>query len=190
MDHKNEDWNIIGDSQPLWKAIKDNTTILNNLYGLIQKIERQQDVHAEKLESLQKSTNEIQDKMYQNLKNIDANIKEIDVDIEDFEKEIDNMKVEMKDTKNTLMENRQIFTSIMDKFMKMEIEEIKPILNKINNAQNMNANSILLPSFEKTIEQNRLWRLYSNNFRQNTSVNTTNILSQFAHANNKNNVSL
>ena len=98
--------------------------------------------------------------------------------------------MKMKDTKNTLMENRQIFTSIMDKFMKMEIEEIKPILNKINNAQNMNTNSILLPSFEKTIEQNRLWRLYSNNFRQNTSVNTTNILSQFAHANNNNNVSL
>jgi methionine synthase II (cobalamin-independent) len=180
MDHKNEEWNIIGDSQPLWKAIKDNSIVLNNLYNLIQKIEKQQEIQAERLESLQKTTTEIQDKMYQNLKNIDDNIKEIDIDIEDFEKEIDNMKVEMKETKITLMENREIFTGVMDKFMKLEIEEIKPILNQINNAQKIKANSIILPSFEKTIEQNRLWRLYSNNFRQNTSLNTSNILTQLA----------
>ena len=84
MDHKNEEWNIVGDSQPLWKAIQDNSIVLNNLYKLIQKIERQQETQAQKLEELQKTTVELQDKMYQNLKNIDDNIKEIDVDIEDL----------------------------------------------------------------------------------------------------------
>lgn len=187
MDHKNEEWNIVGDSQPLWKAIQDNSIVLNNLFSIIQKIERQQEIHATSLESLQKTTNEIQDKMYQNLKNIDDNIKEIDLDIEDFEKEIDSMKNEMiftknemTNTKNTLMENRQIFTQVMEKFMKLETEEISPKLDQISRAQHITANSIILPSFEKTVEQNRLWRLYSNNFRQNTSLNTSNLLTQLS----------
>ena len=187
MDHKNEEWNIVGDPQPLWKAIHDNTILLNNLFSIIQKIERQQEMHTTSIESLQKTTNEIQDKMYQNLKNIDDNIKEIDLDIEDFEKEIDSMKNEMTNTKNemtntknTLMENRQIFTQVMEKFMKLEKEEISPKLDQISRAQHITANSIILPSFEKTVEQNRLWRLYSNNFRQNTSLNTSNLLTQLS----------
>ena len=69
----------------------------------------------------------------------------------------------------------------MDKFITLENDEIKPILNQINNNQTkMSNNSILLPSFEKTIEQNRLWRLYSNNFRQNVSTNTQNIVTQLS----------
>lgn len=182
MDHKNEEWNIVADSQPLWKAIQDNSIVLNNLYKLIQKIECQQQTHAQKLEELQKTTIELQDKMYLNLKNIDDNIKEIDLDIEDFEKEVDNMKCEMTNTKTTLMENREIFTKVMERFMKLETEEIKPKLDQISNQQQITANSIILPSFEKTIEQNRLWRLYSNNFRQNTSLNTSNLLTQLSLA--------
>jgi chromosome segregation ATPase len=68
-----------------------------------------------------------------NLKNIDANIKEIDHDIESFEKEIDNIKTEVSNTKTTLLENRNIFTCVMDKFMKLENEEIKPKLEMLTN---------------------------------------------------------
>ena len=89
-------------------------------------------------------------------------------------------KNEMTNTKNTLMENRQIFTQVMEKFMKLETEEISPKLDQISRAQHITANSIILPSFEKTVEQNRLWRLYSNNFRQNTSLNTSNLLTQLS----------
>ena len=180
MDHKNEEWNIVGDSQTLTKAIQDNSIVLNNLFSIIQKIERVQEIHATRLETLQKTTNEIQDKMNQNLKNIDNNIKEIDQDIEYFEKEIANTKNEIANTKNTLIENRQIFNEVMDKFMKLDTEDMNSKLNITSRAQHITANSIILPSFEKTVEQNRLWRLYSNNFRQNTSLNTSNLLTQFS----------
>lgn len=185
MDHKNkEEWTVIGDSQPLWKAIQDNSLVLNNLYKLILKIEKRQDEQAESLKKLQETTYEIQDKMYQNLKNIDENIREIDNDIEDFEKEVENVKQQMTDTKTTLMENREIFTKVMEKFMKLETEEIKPKLEQITNNQQIAANALILPSYEKTVEQNRLWRLYSNHYRQNTTQNNTNILTQLSLSNN------
>ena len=183
MSHNKEDWTIVQDSQPLWKEIHDNSLILNNLYKLILKIEKRQDEQADLLSKLQVTTTEIQDKMYQNLKNIDENIREIDTDIEDFEKEVENVKNQMVETRTTLMENREIFTKVMDKFMKLETEEIKPKLDFITNHQQITANALILPSYEKTLEQNRLWRLYSNHFRQNTSANQTNILTQLSLTN-------
>ena len=184
MDHKNrEDWTVIGDSQPLWKAIQENSLVLNNLYKLILKIEKRQDEQADTLIKLKDTTSEIQEKMYQNLKNIDENIREIDNDIEDFEKEVENVKQEISLTKTTLMENREIFTKVMEKFMKLETEEIKPKLEQITNQQQITANALILPSYEKTVEQNRLWRLYSNHYRQNTTLNNANILTQLSLSN-------
>jgi len=181
MDHKNkEDWTLIGDSQPLWKAIQENSAILNSLHKLILKIDKRQNEQADTLNKLEITTNEIQEKMYQNLKNIDENIREIDNDIEDFEKEVENVKYQMNETKNTLMENREIFTKVMEKFMKLENEEIKPKLEQITNNQQITTNALILPSYEKTVEQNRLWRLYSNHYRQNTILNNANILTQLA----------
>jgi hypothetical protein len=60
----------------------------------------------------------------------------------------------------------------MDNFIKYENNEIKPRLDQLTGGQ------IILPSIEKTIEQNRLWRLYSNNFRQNTAANISNLATQ------------
>jgi hypothetical protein len=159
MDHTKEEWTVV-----------ENNLILNNLFKLILKIEKQQELQAIQMDELQKITCEIQDKMNTNLKNIDDNMKEVDT-----------MKSVMSNTTKILMENREIFTKVMDKFIKYETEEIKPKLDQITQAQhNINANSIILPSFEKTVEQNRLWRLYSNNFRQNTSMNQSNLATQLS----------
>ena len=159
MDHTKEEWTVV-----------ENNLILNNLFKLILKIEKQQELQAIQMDELQKITCEIQDKMNTNLKNVGDNMKEVDT-----------MKSVMSNTTKILMENREIFTKVMDKFIKYETEEIKPKLDQITQAQhNINANSIILPSFEKTVEQNRLWRLYSNNFRQNTSMNQSNLATQLS----------
>ena len=101
-------------------------------------------------------------------------------------KEAETMKNVMSNTTKTLMENREIFTKVMDKFIKYETDEITPRLDQLTQAQhNINANSIILPSFEKTVEQNRLWRLYSNNFRQNSSTNHSNLATQLSLLQNK-----
>jgi hypothetical protein len=163
------------------KIIQENNYVLNNLFKLILKIEKQQELQAIQMDELQKITYEIQDKMNTNLKKIDDNMKEIDTDLADFEKEVDTMKSAMSNTTKTLMENREIFTKVMDKFIKYETDEITPRLDQITQAQhNINANSIILPTFERTIEQNRLWRLYSNNFRQNSSMNHSNLATQLS----------
>jgi hemerythrin-like domain-containing protein len=115
------------------------------------------------------------------MKNIDNDIEN---EINTIHNDMNIIKQENQDTRKTLMENREIFTQVMNKFINLENDEIKPILNQINNNQTkMSNNSILLPSFQKTVEQNRLWRLYSNNFRQNTSVNTQNIVTQLSLSN-------
>ena len=147
MDHKNEEWSII----------QENSLMLNNLLKLILKIERQQEIDALRLDELQKTVQDIQQKLSTN----------------DHRLEIDQMKIEMENTNKTLMENRAIFTNVMDNFIKYENNEIKPRLDQITGG-----GQIILPSFEKTIEQNRLWRLYSNNFRQNAVANTSNLATQ------------
>jgi hemerythrin-like domain-containing protein len=146
MDHKNEEWSII----------QENSLMLNNLLKLILKIERQQELDAMRLDELQKTVQDIQQKMT----------------VHDHRQEIDQMKNEMENTNKTLMENRAIFTNVMDNFIKYENNEIKPRLDQLTGGQ------IILPSIEKTIEQNRLWRLYSNNFRQNTAANVSNLATQ------------
>lgn len=147
MDHKNEEWSII----------QENSLMLNNLLKLILKIERQQELDAMRLDELQKTVQDIQQKMT----------------VHDHRQEIDQMKNEMENTNKTLMENRAIFTNVMDNFIKYENNEIKPRLDQLTGG-----GQIILPSIEKTIEQNRLWRLYSNNFRQNTAANVSNIATQ------------
>jgi len=147
MDHKNEEWSII----------QENSLMLNNLLKLILKIERQQELDAIRLDELQKTVQEIQQKMT----------------VPDHRQEIDQMKNEIENTNKTLMENRAIFTNVMDNFIKYENNEIKPRLDQLTGG-----GKLILPSLEKTIEQNRLWRLYSNNFRQNTAANVSNLATQ------------
>jgi hypothetical protein len=186
MEHTNkEDWAVINDNKSLWKAIEDNNKILNNLYNTILKIENRLDYHQEYLELMGKSNMELQEKMNVNLKNIDTNMKEIDNDIECFEKEIEKIKGEVSNTKITLMENRDIFTGVMEKFMKLENEEIKPKLEMLTNNKNFSPNNFIFPNNEKTIEQNRLWRLYSNNFRQSSHSNNSNIITQMSLLNSE-----
>jgi hypothetical protein len=186
MEHINkEDWAVINDNKSLWKAIEDNNKILNNLYNTILKIENRLDYHQEYLELMGKSNMELQEKMNVNLKNIDTNMKEIDNDFECFEKEIEKIKGEVSNTKITLMENRDIFTGVMEKFMKLENEEIKPKLEILTNNRNFSPNNFIFPNNEKTIEQNRLWRLYSNNFRQNSYSNNSNIITQMSLLNSE-----
>ena len=182
MEHKNkEEWAVINDNKTLWTAIEDNNKILNSLYNTILKIENRLDYHQDYLEHMAKSNMELQEKMNINLKNIDTNMKEIDNDIEGFEKEIENIKGEVSNTKTTLLENRNIFTCVMEKFMKLENEEIKPKLEMLTNNKNFSPNNFIFHNNnERTIEQNRLWRLYSNNFRQNSQSNNTNILTQLS----------
>jgi len=181
MEHKNkEEWAVINDNKTLWTAIEDNNKILNCLYNSILKIENRLDNHQEYLERVSKSNSDFQEMMNINLKNIDTNIKDIDNDIECFEKEIENIKLEVTNTKTTLMENRNIFTGVMDKFMKLENEEIKPKLEMLTNNKNYSPNTFIFPNNEKTVEQNRLWRLYSNNFRQNSQSNNSNIITQLS----------
>lgn len=147
MDHTNEEWSVV----------QENSLMLNNLMKLILKIERQQERDAQRMDELQKSVQDIHQKMT----------------VQDHRLEIDGMKIEIENANKTLMENREIFTKVMDNFIKYENNEIKPRLDQITGG-----NSFLLPSFEKTIEQNRLWRLYSNNFRQNSAANTSNLATQ------------
>ena len=148
MDHKNEEWSVI----------QENSLMLNNLMKLILKIERQQERDAERMDELQKTVKDIKQKMI----------------TQDHRVEIDRMKIEIENSNKTLMENREIFTKVMDNFIKYENNEIKPRLDQITCV----GNALILPSFEKTIEQNRLWRLYSNNFRQNSAANTSNLATQ------------
>jgi len=147
MDHTNEEWSVV----------QENSLMLNNLMKLILKIERQQERDAQRMDELQKSVQDIHQKMT----------------VQDHRLEIDGMKIEIENANKTLMENREIFTKVMDNFIKYENNEIKPRLDQITGG-----NAFLLPSFEKTIEQNRLWRLYSNNFRQNSAANTSNLATQ------------
>ena len=133
------DWSIVVpdmDTKPLWKAIYDNSVVLSNLHGMIQKIEKRLDEQSTTIRDLQQQLNT-------NLVNIDKNIKEIDVDIEEFEK---------------------------------DIHETKMILSQFVAAEK----ATLAPSMQQTIEQNRLWRLYSNNFRTNSIANQTNLATQMA----------
>lgn len=176
--HISEEWCDINSPTSIKEGILLNNEILVNILKIVKNLEENMKINTTKIDELSK-------KIDLNLINIDKNMKDIDNDLENevnsIHADMHIIKQENQDTRRTLMENREIFTRVMDKFITLENEEIKPILNQINNNQTkMSNNSILLPSFEKTVEQNRLWRLYSNNFRQNTSINTHNILTQLS----------
>jgi hypothetical protein len=137
---RKDDWAIVApdaDTKPLWKAIYDNSIILNNLHTIIQKMEKRLDEQSQTIRDLQYQLNT-------NLVNIDKNMKEIDTDIEEFEK---------------------------------DITETKTILSQL---VSNDKTTTLAPSMQQTIEQNRLWRLYSNNFRTNSVANQTNLATQMA----------
>jgi hypothetical protein len=176
--HISEEWCDINSPTSVKEGILHNNELLVNILKIVKNIEENVKVNTNKIEELSK-------KIDLNLINIDKNINDIDIEIENeinsIHTDMNIIKQENQDTRKTLMENREIFTKVMNKFITLENEEIKPILNQINNNQTkMTNNSILLPSFEKTVEQNRLWRLYSNNFRQNTSINNNNIITQLS----------
>jgi len=176
--HLSEDWCDINSPTSIRESININNELLTNILKTVMNLEEHVKTNTSKIDELSK-------KMDLNLINIDKNMQEIDNDIEHEINTIHNdmniIRQENQDTRKTLMENREIFTRVMDKFITLENDEIKPILNQINNNQTkMSNNSILIPSFQKTVEQNRLWRLYSNNFRQNTSSNTQNIMTQLS----------
>jgi hypothetical protein len=178
-----DEWCDINSPTSIKEGILVNNEILTNILNIVKNLEESVKINASKIDELTK-------KIDLNLINIDKNMKEIDNDIENeintIHADMNVIKQENQDTRKTLMENREIFTRVMDKFITLENDEIKPILNQINNNQtNMSNNSILLPSFQKTVEQNRLWRLYSNNFRQNTSINSQNIITQLSLSNYK-----
>jgi hypothetical protein len=173
-----DDWCDINIPTSIKDSLNINNELLSNILKIVITLEETVKSNTNKIDELSK-------KIDLNLINIDRNMKEIDNDIENeintIHDDMNIIKKENQDTRQTLMENREIFTRVMDKFITLENDEIKPILNQINNNQTkMSNNSILLPSFEKTIEQNRLWRLYSNNFRQNVSTNTQNIITQLS----------
>jgi hypothetical protein len=65
---------------------------------------------------------------------------------------------------------------IVNEFIKVEKEEIKPMLTEISKSQQKIANEPI----NNVLEYNRLWRIYSNNFRQNVTQNSSNILTQLA----------
>jgi hypothetical protein len=178
-----DEWCDINSPTSIKEGILVNNEILTNILNIVKNLEESVKINTGKIDELTK-------KIDLNLINIDKNMKEIDNDIEHeinaIHADMNVIKQENQDTRKTLMENREIFTQVMDKFITLENEEIKPILNQISNNQTkMSNNSILLPSFQKTVEQNRLWRLYSNNFRQNTSINSQNIITQLSLSNYK-----
>lgn len=176
-----EEWCDINSPLSIKESLTLNNELLINILKTVSNLEEMVKNNSMKIDELNK-------KLDVNLITIDKNMKNIDNDIESEISTIHNdmniIKLENQETRKTLMENREIFTQVMNKFIDLENDEIKPILNQINNNQTkMSNNSILLPSFQKTVEQNRLWRLYSNNFRQNTSVNTQNIVTQLSLSN-------
>ena len=178
-----DEWCDINSPTSIKEGILVNNEILTNILNIVKNLEDSVKINTCKIDELTK-------KIDLNLINIDKNMQEIDNDIENeistIHADMNVIKQENQDTRKTLMENREIFTRVMEKFITLENDEIKPILNQINNNQTkMSNNSILLPSFQKTVEQNRLWRLYSNNFRQNTSINTQNIITQLSLSNNQ-----
>ena len=178
-----DEWCDINSPTSIKEGILANNEILVNILNIVKNLEENVKINTYKIDELTK-------KIDLNLINIDKNMQEIDNDIENeistIHGDMNIIKQENQDTRKTLMENREIFTRVMEKFITLENDEIKPILNQINNNQTkMSNNSILLPSFQKTVEQNRLWRLYSNNFRQNTSINTQNIITQLSLSNNQ-----
>ena len=179
--HLSEEWCDINSPTSVKECILLNNEMLAKILNSVNNLEEHVKINTNKIDELSK-------KIDLNLINIDKNIQEIDNDIENeintIHTDMNVIKQENQDTRKTLMENREIFTRVMEKFITLENDEIKPILNQINNNQTkMSNNSILLPSFQKTVEQNRLWRLYSNNFRQNTSINTQNIITQLSLSN-------
>ena len=173
-----DEWCDINSPTSIKENLMLNNELLNKLLIVVMSLEENVKINITKIDELSK-------KIDLNLINIDKNMKDIDNDIENeintIHSDMNVIKQENQDTRKTLMENREIFTRVMEKFIRLENDEIKPILNQISNNQTkMSNNSILLPSFQKTVEQNRLWRLYSNNFRQNTSINTQNIITQLS----------
>lgn len=175
-----EEWCDINSPTSIKDSINLNNEILSNILKAINNLELSVNINTTKIDEISK-------KLDLNLITIDKNIKNIDNDIEQeintIHNDMDIIKKENQDTRKTLMENREIFTDVMNKFINLENEEIKPILNQINKQTKISNNSFVLPTFQKTIEQNRLWRLYSNNFRQNTSLNTQNIITQLSLSN-------
>ena len=173
-----EEWCDINSPTNIKDNLNINNQLLTQILNSVIRLETIINNNTKKIEELNK-------KLDMNLLNIDKNIKELDNEIENeiisVHNDMNIIKKENQDTRNTLMENRQIFTQVMDKFMALENNEIKPILNQINiNQEKISNNSIMFPSFERTVEQNRLWRLYSNNFRQNMSSNGQNIITQLS----------
>ena len=176
-----EEWCDINSPSSIKEAVSLNNELLSNILKSINNLEISISANTVKIDELSK-------KLDINLLTIDKNIKEIDNDIEHeintIHIDMDIIKKENQDTRKMLMENRVIFRDVMNKFIYLENEEIKPILNEINKQTKISNNSFQLPTFQKTVEQNRLWRLYSNNFRQNISTNTQNIITQLSLSNN------
>jgi len=164
-----------------WFVLKDNNSCIenSNLIYLLSNISKDL---KEINNRLTKTENRIDD--------ISSSIIKLNDTInQKYEEEIKSIRTENTDTRNILMENRQVFTNVMDSFMKLEKNEIQPMLKELKQDKSLlNAKSLLIPSYEKTLEQNRIWRLYSNNFRQNITSNCGNILTQLSLSNEQANV--
>ena len=103
--------------------------------------------------------------------------------IQKMEKRLDEQSQTIRDLQNQLNTNlvnidknmKEIDTDI-EEFEK-DIAETKTILSQLVSSEKT---TTLAPSMQQTIEQNRLWRLYSNNFRTNSIANQTNLATQMA----------
>lgn len=186
-----DDWYNINNLSTIKGTLDLTNDVLNQVLKLVINLESKVEKNNSLVNELSNKMDEISNRLNINLVNIDKNIKEIDDDLENeisrVHNDMETIRQESQDTRKTLMENREIFTKVMDKFITLEKEEIKPILNQItSNQEKITTGSIFLPSFEKTIEQNRLWRLYSNNYRQNVAKNNQNILTQLSLSSEEN----
>jgi hypothetical protein len=113
------------------------------------------------------------DRILIELSNINTRLCKMEEKIEDYE---NRNKTTDTQISKMLLENREIFTNVMNKFMSLEKDEIQPMLAEINN----NHKKIVSEPIKSVLEYNRQWRIYSNNFRQNIVSNNTNILTQMA----------
>lgn len=140
--------------------IKHIDSQLEKILNHLQNLERRLDKQETKTAELGKYVSEIN----QNLHNLDLNVDEINTNIDILDERVEKITAENEGFRADF---------------KYSKDEINRLVKSFHNLEEQKAVQILTP-YEKTVEQNRLWRLYSNNYRVNSVANNDNILKQLA----------
>lgn len=99
--------------------------------------------------------------------------------IDELENKFSMLLDEHKKLKTHTQELCENMSEVMKILLKLEKDNFQLEL-RVKELEESKEDSCVVPSTKKTLEQNRLWRLYANNFRQNNSANSTNLGTQMS----------